>query len=127
MNEIFIIRSIPMDYESCPDNIGFVETEDLAIKKVNHLNDILQKAKNLREQIYEYESKIIRPSLPPKGYEKTPDLPKWKSGISEKEITTEMREERIRIKQLQAEIMQRGNQTNLRKYQTRYAVFLGCR
>jgi elongation factor P--beta-lysine ligase len=114
MDKIYIIESIPGDYDSDPSIIGYIEDKDIAKETVRKLNETLEKAKEWNEKISDYLINVINPSIPEEEREEVPEIPKWKAGISEKEITDEMRSERNRIKALQVEIGERNHEKYLK-------------
>jgi len=102
-DSIYLIECHYSDYDSSPWPIGYVKTEELAIKTVDHLNDVHKKADEILSLVW------IFTSLPASYYEEIPKYPKWRSGIPESEITQEMRDEREKIKELQKEVQSRNN------------------
>lgn len=89
MKEIFIIfGENSNDFESFPELIDFKLTEAEAISEVDRLGKLYMKASNIRSEVMKpYYSHAMTLDEQPKFHE----IPKWKAGISESEITKEMR------------------------------------
>jgi hypothetical protein len=103
---IFIINQIFYNDDADKEGtslLGYMTSEESAIKKVARLNELHEQAKIFRTNILNYISAIIEPSVPDVDYEEGPILPKWKSGIHMNEVTEEMRSERNRIQALRNE------------------------
>lgn len=95
MKEVFIIFACHNDYEAVPYPIDFKLTEKEAKEEVKKLGAFEEEADRLRsvimapswgEMMADSEKPVIK------------DIPKWPAGTGEKDITTEMRSERDRIK-----------------------------
>lgn len=104
MNSIFTIKRVFYSSDDGHDVstlIGYVTDEDKAIKKVDELNRLHEEAELLKNKIDIHVKEVLLPSLDPIEYISSPSPPKWLPGISKKEITNEMREEREQIRALQ--------------------------
>ena len=99
--KIFLIEKNCSDWESVPEVIGFVLTEELAVEKTDHLNFLEKEVKSLISKVDEYRKNVIYLELPVPTYINSPQYPKWMAGISQNDITPQMREERESIKKLQ--------------------------
>ena len=113
MLEIFIIKRIIYNSDAGEEGdilLGYVTSEEVAIKKVARLNMLHKEATVLSEKISEQLFNIIEPSIAPEEMEEYPQYPKWRPGIPQNEITEEMRAERDRIVQIQVEIRERHRQ-----------------
>jgi hypothetical protein len=111
MSEVLLINRIWYNGDAGYDDstvIGYVTSEEAAIKKVARLNDLHEKAEQFKKKISDFVYEGIRPSLAPVAYEEAPSYPKWRPGIRQNEITEEMREERNRIIQIQHEVHARN-------------------
>lgn len=108
MEKIYIIELITGDYDISDYPIGFVEDEEIAKNLIIHLNKLNEIAKSILENLYNYVNNVIQPSVEKEEMEKFPVIPKWPAGLSEKEITKEMRDERTNLSKLQIEIQERN-------------------
>lgn len=115
MNSIFIIRSITSDYEGSDGTVGWVETKEQAIEKAKHMNKIHELAVKFNHEKWEYHSHLHN-TLPKEELEDVPSYPKWPAGIAHRDITSEMRDERERIKQLQVQIGERNGVKNKKRH-----------
>jgi len=124
METIFIIRAISSDWDVDDWCVGWVETEELAKNKAKHKNEVLELSEKYKTLIREHRSSLYD-IVPQEETEEIPHYPKWAEvwvdelrlsefnkkpeGISQKDITKEMRDERNRIIQLQKEIGERND------------------
>lgn len=109
MSVIFIINRVfysSDDGHDCRTILGYVTEEEKAVKKVAELNRLHVEADFIKNKIDIHVNEVILPSLTPIYYEPIPQLLKWRPGISEKEITKEMREVREGIVALQLKAKQ---------------------
>jgi len=119
MEEIHIIYEV--DCEIYP--IGFVDNEEEAEIFVHEQNVIEKRAYDISRKIEEdmFQSEEWKPPLTPKII-----YPKWKAGISESEITDEMRSEREAIRNQNKEIhlknLQIAKEVRERKYKERIRI-----
>ena len=113
METIYVIEANFSDYESCPEIVGWVETKDLAEKKVQEMNKNLEIAKEYNDKIWDYRDSI-RNTIEKEQNEIVPQFPKWKAGIHQNEITKEMRDERNRIQKEAEEVLKRNDERDRR-------------
>jgi len=96
MDEIFLVKNNPSGYEESPSIIGFTLTEDEAKAVViKETNDYVT-AKILVKKLMAIREAYIE-TLPELIFDQRKEIPKWKSGINQKEITQIMRNERNKI------------------------------
>jgi hypothetical protein len=133
MIEVFIINRVYYNSDAgYEDNSlqGYVLSEESAKKLIVRLNELHKEAAALSEKITDHVFNVIQPSVPQEEYEDYPQYPKWRPGISAKEITEKMRAERDRIIQLQAEVQERNHkkscarQEQIEKLKQEYIVSL---
>ena len=97
MEEIYLIKTNPSDYDSSPWTIGFVLDEETARLVVEQEKTNYQLAQmivsSMAIQREFFTETLLRPEL-----EAEEQWPKWASGICQKDITQAMRDERDGIK-----------------------------
>lgn len=104
MKQIFLILSNQSDYESHPIVVGFVSTQDEAFLVTETLKAQYRFAREFMDINITKAKAQFRIDNPDTYLTtlysnlKLEDIPKWPSGISEKLITPEMRQERTDIK-----------------------------
>jgi hypothetical protein len=104
-NKFLIIKDYN-DFENTHYPIGYVDTKEDAISMCERLNSYHEIAKKVLNEMSNYVKPIRNEDL---GLEKVSDWPRWKAGISEKDITKEMRDERNSIKRNNEEIEKRNS------------------
>jgi len=86
------------NHEEYSQIVGYCDTKDEAIEAINHLNPHLVYLKDLIRTTREYKNNIIAPKFPLPEWTSSIQYPKWQAGLSELDITQEMRTERNDIK-----------------------------
>ena len=79
MIEIFIINRVFYNGDAGYDDdslMGYVTSEEMAIKKVARLNELHKEAAALSEKITDHFFNVIQPSVPQEEYEEYPRYPK---------------------------------------------------
>jgi hypothetical protein len=100
MESIFLIRRKTSDYEGCDSIESFRNSKEEADLVVEDMNRIYFKSLEIIK-IYDdeyWKKRHELEELPEFIMEVWEEIPKWKAGIHQKDITKEMREERDRIK-----------------------------
>ncbi len=108
MDTIFLITDNPSDFESSDSILGFTLTLDEAVNFVNVETERYKKASVIINELEVLREEFIS-SLEEIITENVLDVPKWKDGLSEKDITQEMRNERTKIL-LKNEKIRKNNQ-----------------
>lgn len=100
MKQIFLISSNPSGYEEHSIVVGFKETESEAKLAVDELKLSYRTAAAFYQDVVIPFLRKLREENPDSDLYncKIEDIPRWPSGISQKDITPAMREEREAIK-----------------------------
>ncbi len=93
MDKVYLIEKVDEFYENCRTPLGFALTEQEVKERVNKLEDRKKCINEWIKKVYNLEKVMDDSEVP--VYK---DIPNWKAGIKQDEITTEMREERDSIK-----------------------------
>ena len=120
MKKIFIIFRNFDDYESQSYAIGFVDSKESAEAVCRKLDGYQRISKEAGERAIEIAKPFYDEEL---NLESPSNWPKWKEGISQKDITVEMRAERDAIKEKNKKIEDRNRiKSNERRERIENAV-----
>lgn len=108
-NEIYLIVESFFDLEPHEYIHGFCFNEKEAQEAVEKIKSFNREVLSYKEELDNKIDNFNYPTPTPQLEEKY-ELPKWPSGLSQKDITSEMREEKEYYKRLNEEILERNKQ-----------------
>jgi hypothetical protein len=94
---IFLVYSNTSEYESTNELIGYTTIEDSAKQSVTSLKESYLKAREFNDNVINPSLEEFAKNTPSPKYPKHIEHPRWPSGISQNDITQEMRDERQEV------------------------------